>query len=421
MKLHFLIFFITINLASPAFCQKVFTTLDKEYEADIKSVMLHPASGAKSAILEAPVIPLNQQNQLLLSFDDLTGNPQSFYVKIIHCNADWTVSTLSSIQYLYEYNEFFITERVMSSGTKTPYVHYTFLIPKVKISGNYLVKVYRDYDEEDLILTRRFMVYEEKVIITPNIQMPVQVSHRDFGQQVDFQVMYGNYPMINPQENLYVTIRQNHRWDNAISGLKPLYLDEFSRRLDFNFYDSRNVFPGYNEFRAFDTRSIITPMLNIGKIIKEPDYTQVILLSDDSRAGKAFTTLPDANGKFFPEHYETGDGEINPDYAYITFSLDILPQKENIYIIGGFNNWLPQEAYRMQYDENLKKYICTALLKQGYYNYSYAVLSGNVANQTVLEGSHSATENIYEIITYFRPPGERADYIVGYKEVRFAP
>ncbi|MBK7554310.1 MAG: DUF5103 domain-containing protein [Flavobacteriales bacterium] len=43
-----------------------------------------------------------------------------------------------------------------------------FLI-KPRISGNYILKVFRNGDETDLVLTRRFMVFETKVQIAAQV------------------------------------------------------------------------------------------------------------------------------------------------------------------------------------------------------------------------------------------------------------
>ncbi len=39
-----------------------------------------------------PVLDLQSNNQLLLSFDDLSDEIKDYSYKIIHCNADWTAS-----------------------------------------------------------------------------------------------------------------------------------------------------------------------------------------------------------------------------------------------------------------------------------------------------------------------------------------
>jgi hypothetical protein len=74
----------------------------------------------------------------------------------------------------------------------------------------------------------------------------------------------------------------------------------------------------------------------------------------------------------------------------------------------------------MVYDDATGMYRGSLLLKQGYYNYRYVVARTNqTLDQTLLEGSHFETENVYEIIVYNRPPGARADRIIGYVRIPY--
>lgn len=401
--------------------EKKFTTWDFVYEPTIKTVLLFPYTGQKADYLEPAVSGIDQSKPFLLSFDDLKEDPEYYNVKIIHCNSDWSVSSLSSIQYLDDFNEFTISDRRTSISTKIPYLHYQFFLPKVKISGNYVVKVYRNFDEEDLILTKRFMVYDNRVIIHPDIHFPQKVSERNESQQVDFTISYPNYPLINPNQNLKVHIRQNFRWDKSIMNLPPLFTRENASQLDYNYFNMENGFKGGNEFNVFDISSLITSRLNVGKIVNKPEYYEVILLQDRPRAGAPYELVPDIDGKYFIDQWDIGDEEISSDYAYVTFVLDAPVQPGRVFVVGGMNDFRLEEEFEMVYDPDIKKYYCRAFIKQGYYNYRFALVNDAFpyGNDLYFCGSHSQTQNQYEILAYYRPPGERADLLIGYTRVNF--
>lgn len=402
--------------------EKKFTTWDMIYETSIKTVNLFPYSGSQSDYLEPPVVPISQPKSLLLSFDDLKDDADSYYVKIVHCNADWSVSSLLPVQYLYDFNEFFITDRRTSLNTKISYVHYSFPLPKVKLSGNYIVKVYRNYDEEDLILTKRFMVYENQVNIFPNIKLPQRVSDRNTGQQVDFTITYTNYEIVNPSQSIKVVIRQNNRWDNAIYNLPPLFVKENANTLDYNYFNMENGFKGGNEFHAFDISSFLTYKLNIGRIIQtNPEFNEVLLMPDKTQATLPYTLIPDIDGQYFIEHYETKETEVNPDYALVNFVLDSPPLQGRVFAIGAMSGWRLDPEFELIYNEEINKYTCRTLLKQGYYNYKYTLVTNNspYGDDVFFSGSHSQTQNKYDILAYYRPPGERADRLIGYKQINF--
>jgi hypothetical protein len=404
--------------------EKTFRTKDWIYETTIKTVLLYPYTGNVSDYLQPAITPLGQQKAMTLSFDDLKEDFEDYYVKIIHCDADWSKSTLSEIQYLHSYNEFIITNRQTSINTAIPYVHYNFKIPKVKISGNYLVKVYRNYDEDDLILTKRFIVYEEgsqSVVINPDIKYARKVSERNESQQVDFTLSYGNLNIVNPGMSLKVVIRQNHRWDNAIYNLPPLFVRENERILDYNYFNMENGFKGGNEFNAFDISSLQSYKLNVGSIVREPAFYEVFLLTDISRRTQPYSQYVDIDGKFWIEHYETGERDYSPDYALVNFFLEVPEQISPIYVRGAMNDWRIEEWNKMTYDPSIKKYTGRMLLKQGYYNYLYTKVDVNTKkiDDHFITGSHSQTQNQYDILVYYRVPGERADKLIGYRSVNY--
>jgi hypothetical protein len=89
------------------------------------------------------------------------------------------------------------------------------------------------------------------------------------------------------------------------------------------------------------------------------------------------------------------------------------PINSDVYIMGELSNWAFNQNNRMTYNQELKGYTGSLLLKQGWYNYLYYAPSA--PDPFLLEGNHYETENQYEIIVYHRPVGSRADLIIGYR------
>jgi hypothetical protein len=403
--------------------EKKLQTIDRVYEDKIKSVLLYPNSGNAKDILQPPILSLYENKTLLLSFDEMGDNTENYYIQILNCNADWSLSNLNAIMYLTEYNEFQIIDRIPSYNTRIPYVHYKFMVPRVKLSGNFLLIVYRDGNEEDLILSKRFMVFENEATITPFIKFPPNGNERNTGQQVDFTINY-NSSIQNPMERMNVVLRQNYNWSNAISGLKPVFMRDDIRTYEYSFFNNENVFKGMNEFRFFDLRSLRSNGMNVAKIIQSDTYNEVLLGYDKSRAGTSYGTTFDINGYYLPELYETKEFEAEPDYASVIFTLDI-PKHEippgRIFIMGSLTDWNLQASYELKWDDEYHIFTCSTLLKQGYYNYSYAFLpqGANTVDYTFFEGSFSQTQNVYDLIAYYRGPGGMHDRIIGYKSTNY--
>jgi len=174
------------------------------YEQNIHTVQLYESRDIPDNSLLPAAIPLLQKFPLLLEFDDFAE--QAF----IHCNANWTKSLLHDLDFLGQYNEFNISDYEYSFDTRTEYIHYTFELPMVKLPGNYVLLVYRN-DPSDPILTRRFMVYDNKVKLQYGNQLIGLLSTNRLNQQIEFDINYDNYAINNPLQSITVHIRQNQR------------------------------------------------------------------------------------------------------------------------------------------------------------------------------------------------------------------
>lgn len=400
---------------SGSYASKVLVYDNKVYEDAIKSVTLYPYTGSQRDLLLSTAIPLSQEVPLQLSFDELSSESKSYYLKVILCNSNWTPSPVSSIDYVERFNEILITDYDLSVATKVRYTNYRVTVPKVKIPGNYLIKVYRNKNEDDLILTRRFMVYTEQVRINTDIGFSNVVSFRDLNQQLNLSLNFGNFELVNPMENVKVLIRQNQRSDNQIY-LKPSFIRLGTNTIEYNYFNLENNFSGGNEFRAFDIRSITFPGMNVAKIVNTPSLKEVFLQTDKPRSGQAYSLIPDINGKFIVDNYDfSSDSTSGSDYIDVNFRLQSPPLNQDVYIVGSLTNWSLEPENKMIYNQEEGRYEGTLLLKQGWYNYGYGVAgSKGRINLDLIEGARFETENEYEIFVYYRPVGSRTDLIIGY-------
>lgn len=385
------------------------------YEPDVKTVLLNPTRNNLVELTQPAVLPLGQRDRLALSFDYLYGNNEDFRVRIIHCNVDWTPSGFDNIDILDAYNEFRIEQFEQSFNTKVPYMHYTFEVPRVKLPGNYLLVVFRGNNEDDLILSKRFMITDNRAMVEPRVGLSTGIIERATNQQIDFTVDYSNLEVGDPANEIKVVIRQNQRWDNAISGLKPTFIKDFQKKLNYEFFNLENNFRGGNEFRFFDLRSVNFSGQNVNKINQTETSITANLMLDKSRKDEAYTFNQDLNGAFIIERVDATNPDIEADYVNVNFFLKQPPlENGKIFVLGAMNNWQKQQANVMVYSDQFGGYLGRQLVKQGWYNYIYYVQNSKDGNPYLLEGSHSLTENLYEIFVYHRAIGSRGDFLVGY-------
>ena len=388
---------------------------NRVYEENIKGVQIYSAQGYPEDVVQPAVISIAQAIPIVLEFDDLYEDVEDYRAKIMHCNGDWTHSQFLDLEILDEYNEFRITDYELSFNTRTEYVHYRFRIPRVKISGNYLLVVFRGTDETDLILSRRFMIFEPRVEIKAKITVtPSQGTFQN--QQIDFRINHGGLYISNPMDEIQVVIRQNQRWDNAITNLKPSFIRTGQSVLDYEYYNFENNFKAFNEFRFFDLRILNATGQNVGKIDLGSNYARAFLLKDKTRGPLAYSQYTDINGQYVVNNLEVGGGAgaTEAEYVDVFFFLEYDRKIDGeIYLFGALTDWRLEPEFALQYDEVSGGYAIDLILKQAWYNYMYLVKDERLTPH-YLEGSHSDTENLYEILVYHRTPMSRGDKLVGY-------
>lgn len=407
-----IVFFISF-IVSPVFAQ----IENKIYKDHIQSVRLFPLGTDVYGQLDAPVVPLGGSRPLILLFDDIAYDPEQYSAKLIHCDSNWEKSQLRDNDFLSTFNEFNIPDYQYSINTRIPYIHYRFSIPNTLKSGNYIVKVYRGRDESEVMFTRRFMVFENLFTVGSQVVPPNQTAGRSQSQQINTIINYSKGEVMNPSTQIKVIIRQNQRWDNAKYLSKPTFMNESTKTMRFESFDGENTFVAGNEFRFIDLRFIRATGLNISKIDVQEDRIDAMASVDKPRATDPYSQYLDLNGQYviFTNDRPGGNPEIESEYILTTFNLSIPKQASSVYLVSSLLDWGKSDQSEMNWNEDFGIYQTTVLLKQGWYDYQYAIKNEEgVMNTFPFEGSHFETENEYEILVYFRNLGSRYDQLVGY-------
>ncbi len=391
---------------------------DWTYKKNIRTVQLSREDWA----FATPIIKLGTEQKLKLGFDDLDGDVKTYSFSVIHCDADWTPSSLINSDYITGFYDDRITDYKASFNTVQKYTHWNLAFPtdnmKLTRSGNYVLKVYTNYNPDSVVLTRRFMIYEDDVRIMPRVHGADNLDWKWYRQEVDFDLDVSGMDIINPFSALKVTITQNDRWDNAVTKLKPLFVKD--KLLSYD-YDEDNVFNGGSEFRWFDTRSVHYINSSVYKF--ETDSARLahaILYSDTKRNFKRYSFQNDINGRFRIKVNEGSDYERDADYVYVNFTLpaDQPFGEGQLFVFGQLTDWQFRNEFKMVYDSKKSAYTCTAFLKQGYYNYEYVLVKDRTGagDETEVEGNHYETENDYSIYVYYKAVGSTYDQLIGMKK-----
>ena len=413
----FFIGLLLLFLPPRSYAQTTLQYTDYIYRASIKSVECYN-TGKQGSF---PVINLRSNEQLQLAFDDLEGRSRSYYYSLEHCDAQWNSSRLSPAEYLQSFTEDRMINYSYSSGTVQKYIHYEVKFPNQniipKLAGNYLLKVYEDADQSKLIITRRVYITSSAVGIGATVVPSNNVARRLNNQKLNFDITFSGLNVQNPYNDIKVMVMQNGRPETGLLNTMPTFIR--GTQLIYNDFNI-NDFAGGNEFRHFDTRTLKLNSEHIARIFRDTANT-VLLLGDESRNQNAYLFQYDINGSYYVINQDGRDASIDADYAYVFFNFvpsGTLP-KGDIYLTGRFNNYELNNANKLQYDAARNRYTMQALLKQGVYDYQYIWVDATTgkANREPLEGSYFETENDYQILVYYRPPGSRWEELVGYKVI----
>jgi hypothetical protein len=390
---------------------KILQNIDMAYEDQIRTISIHPNSNDPSVTLLPAVTKLGDWN-LILEFDDLQPQRNNYYLRLIHCNYDWSKSVLQDLDFMISFNELPVNNYEFSVDTHIPYIHYWVNLPAVKLPGNYLAVVFREGDKNDIVLTKRFMVFDSRIAFENERNLIGAGNLAALNQQINFTISYNKLDVINPLDNLKVNIRQNQRWDNMAVDIKPSFVREIEKQSEYRFFDDAKMFKGGSEFRFFDLRSLNQPGRNVQGVVKASKPYEVFLGRDKVRQNEAYSQYMDANGGFIIANLDYNDPNFT-NYAYVNFILESKPLPGDVYVTGSFTNWNLTDENQMRYDSTRRLYQSRILMKQGYYDYQY-ILKSKTLPPYYVEGSHFETENFYEIFVYYRPFQPQADLLVGY-------
>lgn len=388
------------------FGQTVQETNDASF---IKSVVFK----SKNDKFQLPIVALGEVFEL--SFDDLNADERNYYYRIKYFNHDWTPTSLFQSEFMRGFDNIRIENYRTSFNTLQPYTNYKLKLPneetKFLLSGNYILEVYND--DDILIFSRRFLIYENKVDVGAAVYRSRDLTFYQTHQCIQFSINPEAGKFLRDPENLiHTVILQNEQWNSAITDIKPQYFN--GNRLEYR-YQKKTRFEGGNEYLFFDTKDIRSTGSNVGSVELNRLY-ETYLNTNFLRRGYPYSFNADINGDFFIRTLEGSEDEaIEADYSWVHFSLSApkFLEGQEVYIYGKFNNYQLTDENKMYFNPGLEIYEGIILLKQGFYNYKYVAKSSDQLLTNSLSDSHALTENRYLILVYYSEFGTRNDALIG--------
>ena len=389
--------------------------LNEYFAENIKTVLIQ---NIENELLD-PIINLNSDEQLLLSFDELGVDLNNYKYRFIHCNSKWEKSDLLESDYIDGFYENYIEEYFFSFNTNVDYINYQCIFPNENInflkSGFYLLIVTNEDTGEDII-KKKFVVYEDIVRIKARSKRATYAKDIESKQEIDFEVFYSNLEIFNPSNEIKILIQKNDEWLSTKKESTPTQINSQSIKFD---YDEELSFDGGNEFREFNSSNLNFFSKNIDTIYYKKNLYLVELITDETSSNNPYFEQFDLNGKFIVKRDNSFSPKNESDYVNVKFSLKKTNQNinEKIFIFGQLTNWQIDPNFSLKYNEKSKNFETELLLKQGYYNYQYVTLKNNLPSTKKIEGNYFETNNEYTIYVFHKHPWSRYERLVGVEKI----
>ncbi len=337
---------------------------------DVKTIQLNRTGDETSP----PIVTMNSGQTLTLAFDLLdegTGRPLSVY--FYHADRSWR-RDLTPSEFLRAFLSDDIRNYRTSSATEIRYVHYEYEFPNPNIdfllSGNYIVRVAEQGNEEAVLFERAFFVSEEAAELRFTFQSGFTVG----GSVLQPVVQFRPGPELeNAQAFDYsVCFVRNGRYGQARCAPEPTLIELAL----YQFY-----LPRESAFEAHEPLfEVDLGLLQVGPQIAGVDFSvspyHVSLDLDYARFGSEFIEGSLSGQPVVSAVYrDAGEAATQAEYVATTFRYVPAdgPERGPVILSGAFNDWQIDPAYEMTWDPETGRYETTILLKQGRYLYRYYV------------------------------------------------
>jgi hypothetical protein len=343
---------------------------------------------------------------LTIRFDVNETMPPLLRIRFRHCDKDWNVDTDYFVRddfYTFTRTLFYEAAPTGPRGfqwryeNRFPSEEHPFV--RFLYSGNWMFEITDERDESQIYADGRFIVVE------PLVRCGLQVFN-DYWTEYDMprdQVHRLRLTIDVPDELFPDFVRTADLYKNAelfdarrvdSYDFKPnTFVEGLGMRNKVLTY--RNMEAG-NSYRHFDfLRPAMYPSGSVIARFGGADFTRYRFSTDNAM------------------HYGTA---VTPslrswdvEYLCVLFELEHpFIEGRDIFVAGIFNNWDPQPADRMRYDENSGYYLLYRRLLRGSYDYQYVVgnydaEAGYVRNGDwiALEGNSWAAQHQYWAIVYY--------------------
>lgn len=387
-------------------------------DTSVRTIQLYgisPATGSHSET--ALPVYRARSGPLVLEFDVLNSNGRPLSVYFYHADRRWR-RDLSPGEYLTGFQRDDLLNYTISRGTQVPYAHYTYRFPndriQFEISGNYILRVTEQGDEEAVLFEQPFYIAEQA--------MPVDLT-------LDNIMMSGQgAPSVQPllffrppdalQGNVFdfsTCFVRNGRYELSRCTDQPSLTQQ--PLLQFYLQPETSFEPAPADYY------VNLGNLRVGAQITGTDLSASpfqITLEPDYARFSASNVAPRLNGQPVISAAVTsvGDPDVAAEYVSVRFTYvppEDQPFDAEVILTGSFNNWSIDPANKLVWMPEEEHYVVDVLLKQGEYEYAY--FSRDARLRRELRSNLPRTDNLYTAFVYYRDIMRNTDRLLAVEQV----
>ncbi len=363
--------------------------------------------------LSMPVMRLRSEDVLEIGFDQLSHEYHRYRYHIQHCEADGTPSEdIFESDFLEGFNDNYIEDYVESINTNQLYTHYSVRIPnercRLKMSGNYLLTIMDEDNDDELILELPFYIVEPLMTLGMEVFTNTDATINKHHQQVNMRLNYGSLRVTNPERQIMTIVRQNGLCTNSSSrkGVIPnMVLDKGLEWI----HNKNLVFEAGNEYKKFEILDTDHPSMGVERISWDGKQFNAWVFTDEIYTN--YLTDEDANGAFLIRNSDYTEIDYTCEYMLVHFTLKAPKSISTPVIDGAWTTDANRTKYMMEWDGNLGLWHVAIPLKMGYYSYRYIIPD---INENFFQ-----TENTYQGMVYYKGVSDRTWRLVSFNEVAY--
>jgi len=264
----------------------------------------------------------------------------------------------------------------------------------VSLSGNYLLFI-KDAASGNVLFNLPLFVTESLGLLKTTVtEMPRAANYSRSADHIEVDFDFPDTLTRFPATDFQVRILQDHFWGNIKA---PEQMD-ISKQGHIRYALGRNQW----FVRPYETRALTLDLYSLRYYRYEPEQSppRVVLAKDyiDERA----LITPEL---ILP--YGKPSSNRSARYFEVQFNVDVPSSysSDSILVIGSFNQWKPDLKNLLTYNPSLAAYTASLLVKEGQWQYKYAVVKNNRLDDLRLDHPFSRTGRRYTTLIYYKAFG----------------